>query len=235
MIYFVEDDNNIRELALYALRHAGIEAEGMRDDEEFRAACARRAPDAVVLDIMLPGVDGVEMLRRIRQTPGIARIPIMMATAKSSELDIVTALDAGADEYIVKPYGMMELVSRARALLRRARDWGGAAEREKLAVGPIEVSVAAREAHAGGVLLPLTMREFDLLAYLMQNAGAVVSREELLRSVWGWDFGGGSRTVDVHVQTLRQKLASAHPGSELLLATVRGVGYCIKSPEQTED
>ena len=123
MVYYVEDDKNIRELTLYALAKAGIEAEGMSDDVEFRAACARRLPDVVILDIMLPGTDGLEILRRVRKTPGIARVPIMMVTAKDSELDIVTALDNGADEYLTKPYGMMELVSRVRALLRRAPEW----------------------------------------------------------------------------------------------------------------
>ena len=126
MVYYVEDDKNIRELTLYALAKAGIEAEGMSDDVEFRAACARRLPDVVILDIMLPGTDGLEILRRVRKTPGIARVPIMMVTAKDSELDIVTALDNGADEYLTKPYGMMELVSRVRALLRRAPEWNAA-------------------------------------------------------------------------------------------------------------
>ena len=123
VVYYVEDDNNIRELAVYALSRAGIEVEGVADDAEFRAACARRLPDVVILDIMLPGVDGLDMLRRIRQTPGMSRVPVMMVTAKSTELDIVTALDNGADEYMTKPYGMMELVSRTRALLRRSPEW----------------------------------------------------------------------------------------------------------------
>ena len=127
MVYCVEDDANIRELALYALTQAGIEAEGMANDVEFRAACARRLPDVVMLDIMLPGADGLEILHRIRNTPGLSRVPVIMVTAKSTELDIVTALDGGADEYLTKPYGMMEMVSRVRALLRRAPDWGGSA------------------------------------------------------------------------------------------------------------
>ena len=131
MVYCVEDDASIRELALYALTQAGIEAEGMANDVEFRAACARRLPDVVMLDIMLPGADGLEILHRIRNTPGLSRVPVIMVTAKSTELDIVTALDGGADEYLTKPYGMMEMVSRVRALLRRAPDWGSEAPQRR--------------------------------------------------------------------------------------------------------
>ena len=222
MIYYVEDDKNIRELALYALSQAGIEAEGMSDDAEFRAACARRLPDVVILDIMLPGVDGLEILKRIRRTPGISRVPIMMVTAKDSELDIVTALDNGADEYLTKPYGMMEMVSRVRALLRRVPEWNAPEKPDRLLrVGPLTASLDRREAACDGTPLDLTAREFDLLIYLMQNPGVAYSRETLLQNVWGWDFGGGSRTVDTHVLTLRQKLGDYAD----LVETVRGVGY----------
>ena len=221
MIYYVEDDKNVRELALYALARAGIEAEGMADDVEFRAACARRIPDVVILDIMLPGADGLEILRRVRSTPGLSRVPIMMVTAKDSELDIVTALDNGADEYLTKPHGMMELVSRARALLRRAPEWNPASSERRLEVGPLSASVERREATCDGEPLPLTSREFDLLVYLMENPDVVFSRETILQHVWGWDFGGGSRTVDMHVLTLRQKLGDRAD----LIETVRGVGY----------
>lgn len=221
MIYYVEDDKNVRELALYALARAGIEAEGMADDVEFRAACARRLPDVVILDIMLPGADGLEILRRVRSTPGLSRVPIMMVTAKDSELDIVTALDNGADEYLTKPHGMMELVSRARALLRRAPEWNPASSERRLEVGPLSASVERREAACDGEPLSLTSREFDLLVYLMENPDVVFSRETILQHVWGWDFGGGSRTVDMHVLTLRQKLGDRAD----LIETVRGVGY----------
>ena len=184
MVYYVEDDKNIRELTLYALAKAGIEAEGMSDDVEFRAACARRLPDVVILDIMLPGTDGLEILRRVRKTPGIARVPIMMVTAKDSELDIVTALDNGADEYLTKPYGMMELVSRVRALLRRAPEWNAVSPEQRLVVGPLALSLDPREATCDGEPLLLTAREFDLLVYLMKNPGVAFSRETLLQNVW---------------------------------------------------
>lgn len=221
MVYYVEDDANVRQLAVYALERAGIEAEGMADDAEFRAACARRAPDVVVLDVMLPGAGGVDILRRIRQTPGLSRVPVMMATARNAELDIVVALDAGADEYITKPYGMMELVSRVRALLRRVPEWSAAGQGSAVTAGALSVSLEGREASCAGQRLAFTQREFDLLAYFVQNPGVVLSRETLLQRVWGWDFGGGSRTVDTHVLTLRQKLGE-HGN---LIETVRGVGY----------
>ncbi len=224
LIYYVEDDKNIRELAVYALTHAGIEVEGVSDDAEFRAACARRLPDVVVLDIMLPGADGIEILKRIRQTPGLSRVPVMMVTAKNSEIDIVTALDNGADEYITKPYGMLEFTSRVRALLRRAREWSGSAADRELSAGPLTVMLVRREAVCAGEQLALTAREYDLLVYLMQNPGVVLSRETLLQHVWGWDFGGGSRTVDTHVLSLRQKLGE-HAD---LIETVRGVGYRLR-------
>ncbi len=224
MVYCVEDDENIRELTLYALKQAGIEAEGMADDTEFRAACARRLPDVVMLDIMLPGADGLEILRRIRKTPGLSRVPVIMVTAKTSELDIVTALDGGADEYLTKPYGMMEMVSRVRALLRRAPEWGAERARgagDEIVIGPLSISESRHEASCAGKPLSLTAREFDLLLHFMENPGVALSRDALLQHVWGWDFAGGSRTVDMHVLTLRQKL-----GDEAgMIETVRGVGY----------
>lgn len=220
MIYYVEDDDNIRGLTLYALRQQGIEAEGFSCDSEFKAAVARRVPDAVLLDIMLPDTDGLEIMRRLRADQATATVPIMMLTAKDSELDKVVALDGGADDYLAKPFSLMELTSRCRALLRR----GGMMSRpapEMLCVGGIELSPSHREVRVDGRELKLTLREFDLLEYLMRKPGVVFTRESLLQSVWGWDFDGGSRTVDVHVQTLRQKLGSHADRIE----TVRGVGY----------
>lgn len=223
MVYYVEDDTNIRELTIYALTQAGIEAKGCADDAEFRRACASQLPSAVLLDIMLPDTDGLAILARIRHDKDLHNVPVMMITAKDSELDTVRALDGGADDYLTKPFGMMELVSRVRALLRRTSR-GLVDSSTSLVVGKVELWPSRRMAELDGEPLNLTMREFDLLAFLMRSPGEVFSREMLLRRVWGWDFDGGSRTVDVHVQTLRSKLG-AYSG---LIQTVRGVGYRMR-------
>ena len=219
MIYYVEDDDNIRGLTLYALKQQGIEAEGFSCDSEFKAAVARRVPDAVLMDIMLPDTDGLEIMRRLRADSETATVPIMMLTAKDTELDKVVALDGGADDYLTKPFSLMELTSRCRALLRR----GGMTKKvsDTLSSQGITLSPSRREVAVDGNEIKLTLREFDLLEYLMRKPGIVFSREALLQSVWGWDFDGGSRTVDVHVQTLRQKLGD-HASC---IETVRGVGY----------
>lgn len=224
MVYYVEDDDNLRDLTVYALTQAGIKAEGLRDDAEFRAACERQTPDAVLLDIMLPGTDGLKILGRIRATPGLSRVPVMMLTAKDTELDTVRALDSGADDYLAKPFGMMEMVSRVRVLLRRSQATGAERASKVLSVGPVELWPSRREVTLEGEELQLTMREFDLLEFLMRSPGEVFSREVLLQRVWGWDFDGGSRTVDVHVQQIRAKLGE-HAD---LIETVRGVGYRLR-------
>lgn len=220
MIYYVEDDDNIRGLTLYALRQQGIEAEGFSCDSEFKAAVARRVPDAVLLDIMLPDTDGLEIMHRLRSDQETATVPIMMLTAKDAELDKVVALDSGADDYLTKPFSLMELTSRCRALLRRG-GMSNAPVVDALSIDGIVLSPSHRTVSVDGREIKLTLREFDLLEYLMRKPGVVFSREALLQSVWGWDFDGGSRTVDVHVQTLRQKLGDHADRIE----TVRGVGY----------
>lgn len=228
MIYYVEDDTNIRDLTVYALRQAGFEAQGFPAAEEFFVACRERLPELVLLDIMLPEVDGLEMLHVLRDDPATKRLPVMMLTAKGTEFDTVCGLDAGADDYLAKPFGMMELVSRVNALLRRAG--APAAARDELSCGPVVLTASAHTVSVDGQPVALTLKEFDLLRALMQNEGRVLSRRQLLEDVWGVTYVGETRTVDVHVQTLRQKLAAASVGADALIQTVRGVGYCVKSP-----
>ena len=228
MIYYVEDDTNIRDLTVYALRQAGFEAQGFPAAEEFFVACRERLPELVLLDIMLPEVDGLEILHVLRDDPATKSLPVMMLTAKGTEFDTVCGLDAGADDYLAKPFGMMELVSRVNALLRRAG--APAAARDELTCGPVVLTVSAHTVSVGGQPGALTLKEFDLLRALMQNEGRVLSRRQLLEDVWGVTYVGETRTVDVHVQTLRQKLAAASDGADALIQTVRGVGYCVKSP-----
>ncbi len=228
MIYYVEDDTNIRDLTVYALRQAGFEAQGFPAAEEFFAACKERLPELVLLDIMLPEVDGLEILHVLRDDPATKRLPVMMLTAKGTEFDTVCGLDAGADDYLAKPFGRMELVSRVNALLRRAG--APAAARDELSCGPVVLTASAHTVSVDGQPVALTLKEFDLLRALMQNEGRVLSRRQLLEDVWGVTYVGETRTVDVHVQTLRQKLAAASVGADALIQTVRGVGYCVKSP-----
>lgn len=236
MIYYVEDDPNIRELASYALRQAGFEAACFPDAEGFFAACAERVPDLVLLDIMLPGMDGLEILRRLRADGATEHVPVMMLTAKGTEYDKVSGLDAGADDYLAKPFGMMELISRVNALLRRAARpaVGGAAAADagdELRGGAIVLSPSRHEVSAGGQPVTLTLKEFELLRVLMANEGLVLTRAQLLEKVWGVTFAGETRTVDAHVKTLRQKLAAACPGADEAVGTVRGVGYRFRGAD----
>ena len=229
MIYYVEDDTNIRDLTVYALRQAGYEAKGFANAGDFFAACKERVPELVLLDIMLPEVDGLEILHVLREDAAMKHAPVMMLTAKGTEYDTVCGLDAGADDYLAKPFGMMELVSRVNALLRRASAPSVTVD-DELTCGPITLVVSAHTVHVDGVPVTLTLKEFDLLQALMQNAGHVLSRSQLLEDVWGITYVGETRTVDVHIQTLRQKLAAACGGSDAWIHTVRGVGYCAKQP-----
>ena len=218
MIYYVEDDANIRELVIYTLNQTGLAAKGFSDASAFFAASAEEKPTLILLDIMLPGEDGLTILRKIRANAGTTSIPVMMITAKTTEFDKVSGLELGADDYITKPFGMAELVARVKALLRRS---GMKASAERLEHGELVVDIAKHTVTVGGQVVILTYKEFSLLACLMENAGRAYTREQLLETVWGYDYEGGTRTVDVHVQTLRTKLGT----SGRFVETVRGVGY----------
>ena len=218
MIYYVEDDANIRELVIYTLNQTGLAAKGFSDAAAFFAASTEEKPSLILLDIMLPGEDGLSILRKIRANASTTSIPVMMITAKTTEFDKVSGLDLGADDYIAKPFGMAELVARVKALLRRS---GMKASAERLEHGELVVDIAKHTVTVGGQNVILTYKEFSLLACLMENAGRAYTREQLLETVWGYDYEGGTRTVDVHVQTLRTKLGS----SGRFVETVRGVGY----------
>lgn len=219
MIYLVEDDDSIRELVLYTLHTTGFEAEGFRNAADFWQALEKELPQLVLLDIMLPDEDGLHILKRLRAGAETADLPVMMLTAKSSEYDRVVGLDSGADDYLPKPFGMMELVSRVRALLRRAAK--PTAEDKLFTAGPLAVDVKRRAVTVDGEPVILTYKEFELLCYLLENRGVVLSRDQILTKIWDYNYSGETRTVDVHIRTLRQKLGDAGA----LIETVRGVGY----------
>ena len=219
MIYLVEDDDSIRELVLYTLHTTGFEAEGFRNAADFWQALEKELPQLVLLDIMRPDEDGLHILKRLRAGAETADLPVMMLTAKSSEYDRVVGLDSGADDYMPKPFGMMELVSRVRALLRRAAK--PAAEDKLFTAGSLAVDVKRRAITVDGEPVILTYKEFELLCYLLENRGVVLSRDQILTKIWDYNYSGETRTVDVHIRTLRQKLGDAGA----LIETVRGVGY----------
>ena len=219
MIYLVEDDDSIRELVLYTLHTTGFEAEGFRNAADFWQALEKELPQLVLLDIMLPDEDGLHILKRLRAGAETADLPVMMLTAKSSEYDRVVGLDSGADDYMPKPFGMMELVSRVRALLRRAAK--PASEDKLFTAGSLAVDVKRRAVTVDGEPVILTYKEFVLLCYLLENRGVVLSRDQILTKIWDYNYSGETRTVDVHIRTLRQKLGDAGA----LIETVRGVGY----------
>ena len=218
MIYCVEDDLSIRELMLYTLRASGFEAVGFGDGESLFDALNQAHPKIILLDIMLPGMDGIEILKRIRQNPVTVRIPVIMASARGTEYDKVLGLDLGADDYLAKPFGRMEMVSRIRAVLRRSTAGTTAAS---LRLGGLSLDVAAHTVTVDGIRISLTLKEFELLRLFLSAPGQVFSREQLLEQVWGTDYVGESRTVDVHIATLRTKLGTAGD----YIRTVRGVGY----------
>ncbi len=222
MIFCVEDDAGIRDLMIYTLNASGFRAVGFENAREFYAALADDTPELIMLDIMLPGEDGISILKRLKADARTADIPVIMATAKGNEYDKVIGLDLGADDYLAKPFGMMEMASRVRAVLRRS---GRAAEKQQLIrVGGLEMNLGEHIVTADGIRIQLTLKEFELLHTFMTSPGRAFTREQLLSSVWSEDFLGETRTVDVHVGTLRQKLGSCGK----YIRTVRGVGYRLE-------
>ena len=220
-IFILEDDENIREIVIYALRSAGFEAAGFETGTEFFREIEKNpdAPDLLLLDIMLPEEDGLTILKKLRRGTLYKTLPIIMLTAKGSEFDKVKGLDMGADDYIAKPFGIMELISRINALLRRCGDQ--TQRTAKLAYKNITIDQARRTVLADGKKITLTFKEYELLHLLLLNAGIVLSREKIMEAVWGYDYEGESRTVNMHIKTLRQKLGAA--GEHI--KTVRSVGY----------
>ena len=220
MIYLLEDDDSIRDFVIYTLNSQGMEARGFPLPSLFWQAVGEQMPALVLLDIMLPEEDGLSVLKKLRATPRTAKLPVIMLTAKGTEYDKVVGLDGGADDYVAKPFGMMELLARVKALLRRTEQ---AESEEVYRLGALSVNKTRHEVYAAGQEVTLTLKEFDLLCLLLENKGRVLTRDQLLNRIWGYGFDGESRTVDVHIRTLRQKLGECGEYIE----TVRGVGYKV--------
>lgn len=223
MIWCVEDDASIRDIEVYALRSVGFEARGFSDGAAFWDALRAERPELVVLDVMLPGIDGIELLSRMRASDALRNIPVIMATAKGTEYDKIHGLDLGADYYLAKPFGVMELVSCVKAVLRRCRR--DDAERAGLSAGGVSLDADAHTVTAGGQRITLTYKEFELLRLFMVHPGTAFTREQLMERVWGTDYCGETRTVDMHIRTLRQKLGEYGE----MIETVRGVGYRLEA------
>ena len=221
MIYIVEDDRNIQEIELFALKNSGYQAVGFETAKEFYRALEAKLPELILLDIMLPDEDGLSILARLRANQDTRRIPVMLVTAKSTELDKVKGLDTGADDYIAKPFGVMEMIARVKALLRRS----GAQEENVITCGDVTLDSDKRMVTAMGRAVELTYKEFELLRLLMKNHGIVISRDVIMERVWDSNFEGESRTIDVHVRTLRAKLGECGT----LIKTIRNVGYMIEA------
>lgn len=218
LVYYVEDDASIRGAVLYALNSTGFEAEGFEDGESFFEAVSQQLPDIVLLDIMLPGIDGLEVLERLRADRKTADIPVILITAKGSEFEKVIGLDSGADDYVAKPFGVTELISRIKAVLRRVPRQDAA---EQITVDGLTIDIRQHTVTIEGKEIDLTLKEFNLLHCLMRNEGRVFTRDELLGIVWGYDAETETRTVDVHIGTIRQKLGEYSS----YIKTVRGLGY----------
>ncbi len=218
MIFCVEDDSNIRELVIYTLNNVGMEAKGFEDGTAFFEALDGHTPQLILLDVMLPGEDGISILKKLKASSKTKHIPVIMATAKGAEYDIVSGLDAGADDYVTKPFGMMELVSRIKAVLRRS---GVPEKQEVYETENLKLDLTKHEVYVDGKQVILTLKEFKLLKHLLKSQTRVLTRNYLLEEIWGYDFEGESRTLDVHIRSLRQKLGTAGE----LIQTIRGVGY----------
>lgn len=221
MIYCVEDERNIRELVVYTLESTGFEAKGFGDGIELFRELDRKIPTLILLDVMLPGDDGIQILKKLKMSTSTKNIPVIIVTAKGAEYDKVIGLDEGADDYITKPFGMMEFVSRVKAVLRRTHS---EEPKKELAAGDIKINIEKHSVSIKNENIMLTLKEFELLKFLLENIGIVLTRDRLLEHIWGYDFDGETRTVDVHIRTLRQKLGE--PGN--IIETVRGVGYRIQ-------
>ena len=224
MIYCVEDESAIRDLMVYTLQVSGFDAQGFENDADFWAAMKEQRPELIILDVMLPGEDGLTILRKLRSSPVTTDIPVIMATAKDSEYDKVIGLDSGADDYLAKPFGMMEMVSRIKAVLRRA----GNRQPVILSYGMIVLDENRHAVTIDGKAVLLTLKEYELLKLFMESPGRVFTRDNILSSVWGVDFAGETRTVDVHIGTLRTKLEKAGD----YIRTVRGVGYKLEEENE---
>lgn len=224
MIYCVEDDASIRELIVYTLKNTGFDTQGFADGEELRRAMAVSLPELILLDLMLPQEDGLHILRRLKADPVSARIPVILVTAKGTEYDKVIGLDSGADDYLAKPFGMMELISRIKAVLRRTATVEASRE---LSFGPVTVNLQTYRVTVHGREVDLTLKEIEVLYQLLYHRGKVLTRQQLLSTVWGYDFDGETRTVDVHIRSLRQKLGEGGG----IIETVRGVGYRVGGGE----
>lgn len=232
LVYIVDDEANIRRLAAMALQDFGMETETFGEGENFMKAIKRRLPDLVIVDWMMPPPDGLQICRDLRSDPETKALPIIMLTARSDEMDRVLGLEMGADDYISKPFGVKELPARVRALLRRQK-LSGESQQEVLEEGPLKLYPSRRRVLKRGEEIVLTQKEFDLLAQLMRYPGQVFTREMLLDRIWQTDFFGDTRTVDVHVRYLRQKLED-EPNAPKLVLTVRGVGYCFAEELEKE-
>ena len=219
MIYIVEDDRNIQEIELFALKNSGYQATGFETAKEFYKALNEKLPELILLDIMLPDEDGLSILKRLRSRADTQKIPVILVTAKTSEIDKVKGLDGGADDYIAKPFGVMEMIARVKALLPRS----GGMEESLLTCGNVTLDGEKRMVYVDGKSIELTYKEFELLKLLMKNHGIVISRDVIMERVWDSSFEGESRTIDVHVRTLRQKLGDGGA----LIKTIRNVGYMV--------